>query len=161
MLKKQYFHGTYFNLQAVGHCNNCLANLCEICFEAHQRQRSTAKHTLITLDDMRKKQMELLKEQSVCVARTTLKCFIHPMQDLKLYCVSCDQIACHNCTILLHKGHKFESLVRANKRAIKEFKDAFERNQKFHEYVNDSISRLNGSLPKIDAKADALQVGSE
>lgn len=150
-----------FNLQAVGHCNNCQANLCEICFEAHLRQRSTAKHTLITLDDMRKKQMELLKGQSVCVARTTLKCFIHPTQDLKLYCVSCDQIACHNCTILLHKGHKFESLVRANKRAIKEFKDAFERNQKFHEYVNDSISRLNGSLPKIDAKADALQVGWE
>lgn len=144
--------------QAVGHCVNCQVNLCEICFEAHLRQRSTAKHTLITLDAMRQKQSELLKEQNACVARATLKCFMHPMQDIKLYCVICDQIACHNCTILLHKGHKFESLARATKRAIKEFKDAFERNQKFHEYVNDSISKLYGSLPKINAKADAIQV---
>lgn len=133
-------------------------NLCEICSEAHLRQRSTNKHTVITLEDMRKKQIELLKDQSACVARTTLKCFIHPMQDLKLYCVNCDQIACHNCTILLHKGHKFESLARATKRAIKEFKDAFERNRNFCEYVNDSISKLNGSMPKINAKADAVQV---
>lgn len=80
------------------------------------------------------------------------------MQDLKLYCVICDQVACHNCTILLHKGHKFESIARATKRVLKELKDGFERNQKFHGYVNDSISKLSGSLPKIDVKADAVQV---
>lgn len=104
--------------------------------------------------------MELLKEQNASVAKTILKCFIHPMQDLKLYCINCDQVACHNCTILLHKGHKFEPIARATKREIKEFKDSFERNQKFHEYVNDSISKLGGSMPKINANADTVQVNS-
>lgn len=145
-------------MQAIGHCVNCEVNLCEICLEAHLRQRSTSKHTTITLDDFKKKQHESLKEQNTLITRSTLKCYIHPTQDLKLYCVNCDQVACHNCTILLHKGHKFETIARATKRAVKEFKDSFERNQKFNEYVNDSISKLSGSIAKINAKADAVQV---
>lgn len=98
-------------MQAIGHCVNCQVNLCGICLEAHLRQRSTSKHTTTTLDDFKKKQHESLKEQNTSVTRSTLKCYIHPTQDLKLYCVNCDQVACHNCTILLHKGHKFETIA--------------------------------------------------
>lgn len=37
-------------------------------------------------------------------------------------------------------------------------RDSLERNQKFFDYVNDSISKLSGSVAKIDSKADAIQV---
>lgn len=139
----------------------CQMNLCELCLEAHLRQRSTSKHNVITLQELKTKHDELSKEQSTTTTRPILKCFIHPTQDLKLYCVTCDQVACHNCTILLHKGHKFETMAKAMKHMLKTFRDSLERNQKLTEFVNDSIFRLASSIPKINAKADAVQVITE
>lgn len=68
------------------------------------------------------------------------------------------QVACHNCTILLHKGHKYETILKASKGHLKLIKESLERNRKFHEYVNDSISKLANSVKKIDHRADIVQV---
>lgn len=133
-------------------------NLCELCQEAHLRQRSTSKHHVITLEELKAKHIETIKDQNAVAPRPILKCFIHPTQDLKLFCVNCDQVACHNCTILLHKGHKFETLAKATKHMLKTFRDSLEKNQKFSEFINDSVSKLAGSVSKINAKADAVQV---
>lgn len=129
-------------------------NLCDICHEAHLRQRWTSKHELIGHVDGRNR---LIKNEKLD-SNLIIKCFIHPAQDLKLYCTSCDQVACHNCTILLHKGHKFESIEKASQYIIKSFQESFERNRKYSEFVNGSITKLDGSISKINAKADVVQV---
>lgn len=127
-----------------------------MCKEAHLRQRWTAKHNVIALLD---KQTDAKRDQSnEPVLNASIKCFIHPTQDLKLYCVKCDQVACHNCTILLHKGHLFETIDRAKQHIFKSIKTSFERNQKYHDYVNESVSRLEGSVAKINANADVIRV---
>lgn len=99
-----------------------------------------------------------LKRKNPDTSNETLKCYIHPTQDLKLYCVKCDQVACHNCTILLHKGHKLELIERAKQRKIKSFEESLQRNQQFHDYVNDSMDKLVGNISEINASADAVQV---
>lgn len=114
------------------------------------RQRWTSKHMIIVLTELKKDKQPGLQ--------TSLKCFIHPTQDLKLYCVNCNVVACHNCTILLHKGHKFESIERAKQHIIRKFSEAVERNQRYHDFVNDSIFKLNGSIGKINDKAEIVEV---
>lgn len=109
------------------------------------------------LFDARNKYMKK-ENQNESVSNASLKCFIHPTQDLKLYCVNCDQVACHNCTILLHKGHKFESIERARQYIFKSFEESLKRNQKYSEYVNVSIAKLDASILKINTKADLAQV---
>lgn len=143
--------------KAIAYCVSCDVNLCDICHEAHIRQRSTSKHDMTGLFDARNKYMKK-ENKNESVPNASLKCFIHPTQDLKLYCVNCDQVACHNCTILLHKGHKFESIERARQYIFKSFKESLKRNQKYSEYVNVSIAKLDESILKINTKADLAQV---
>lgn len=137
---------------------NCEVNLCDVCQEAHIRQRWTSKHNVVNLPDFKYKQMDTRKEKQGHPSNALLKCFIHPTQDLKLFCVNCNQVACHNCTILLHKGHNFESIEKAKQHIIGNFKESFERNQRHYEYINGSISNLAVSVSKINDKADIVQV---
>lgn len=133
--------------------------MCDVCHEAHLRQRWTSKHSLIALPDLKSKQIDVLKEKQFGQnSNAPLKCFIHPTQDLKLFCGNCNQVACHNCTILLHKGHKFESIERARQRIFKKFQESLERNQKYHEYINGSVSKLAGCISKINDRAEIVEV---
>lgn len=149
---------TFF--KAIAYCINCEVNLCDICHEAHLRQRWTLKHDVRGLFDLRNRYATKKDNQNGPAANTMLKCFIHPAQDLKLYCLNCDVVACHNCTILLHKGHKFEPIEKAKLHIFKSLKESLQQNQKYHDYVNDSIAKLAGSVSKINAKADVVQVSA-
>lgn len=138
---------------------NCEISLCDVCHEAHLRQRWTSKHSLIALPDLKSKQIDALREKQYgLTSNASLKCFIHPTQDLKLFCTNCNQVACHNCTILLHKGHKFESIERAKLRIIRKFQESVERNQRFYDYINGQSSKLAGSILKINDKAEIVEV---
>lgn len=154
-------------------------NLCELCKEAHVRQKNTSHHIIEAIVELD----EVLGDTKTTQTKLSLKCFVHPSQELKLYCTTCDQVnihlrrplclanefqiqffvfsaqvACHNCTILLHKAHKFESISRASKNNLKLVKESLERNRKFFNYVNDSISKLSASVKKINNQADIVQV---
>lgn len=147
------------------------------------RQRITSRHVIEKLTNVVNPPMN--NSKSVSLPRLPYKCFVHPSQELKLYCTTCDQVwqqqvfslphpppssddefhncifaqvACHNCTILLHKGHKYEPMARAAKQNLKLVKDSLERNRQLCEYVNDSISKLMLSVKKIDLRADVIQV---
>lgn len=137
----------------------CDSILCDLCQEAHLRQRWTAKHSVMALPESKVNRSD--REIDEPIQNATMKCFIHPTQDLKLYCVKCDQVACHNCTILLHKGHQFETIEQAKQHIMKSFQMSVEKNQKFHDRVNYSISKLAGSIAKINANADAIRVRFE
>lgn len=138
------------------------------------RQRTTSRHYVEKLPDIVNQLQQ--NEKPSQLNRIPLKCFIHPTQELKLYCTTCDQVcvrfsfciesfrdtifqvACHNCTILLHKCHKYAPIFKASKHSLKLVKDSLERNRKFCEYVGDSISKLTVSVKKIDQRADLIQV---
>lgn len=133
---------------------DCEINLCNICHEAHLRQRWTSKHNVIASNDNKFQIHSDNKKDK----NAPLKCFVHPKQDVTLFCVNCDQVACHNCTILLHKGHKFETIDGAKDQIIKSFITSVEKNRKLHEYVDESVSQLTGSIAKINASAELVQV---
>lgn len=73
-------------------------NLCGLCHEAHLRQRTTSKHNVITINELKVKHIDTVKDQNAIVPRPILKCFIHPSQDIKLYCLNCNQVCVFNCT---------------------------------------------------------------
>lgn len=88
----------------------------------------------------------------------SLKCFIHPTQELQLYCTNCDQVACHNCTILLHKGHKFETIDNAKQYVIQSLREAVEISKQFQQNFRNSIGELAEGIAKINADAGIVQV---
>ncbi|XP_031617134.1 tripartite motif-containing protein 45 [Contarinia nasturtii] len=152
-LKNENCNQCYDEIKAHAYCLNCDINLCNVCQGVHMRQRWTSKHMVISLPDIKKEKHQGLQ--------TSLKCFVHPTQDLKLYCINCNIVACQNCTILLHKGHKFESIERAKQHIIKKFSESVEQNQRYHDFVNESISKLNGAIVKINDKAEIVKMEIE
>lgn len=134
-------------------------NLCMVCRDAHLQQRWTSKHNVIALlNHVKNKGANVKPDQHISNVSGTLKCFVHPTQDLKLYCLNCDQVACHNCTILLHKGHKFETIDNGKQHAINSLKESVQRSKKFQDNIDNSIYKLTESMAKINADADLVQV---
>lgn len=44
---------------------------------------------------------------------------------------------------------------------LRTFRDSLEKNQKYSEFINESISKLAASIPKINTKADLVKVWKE
>ena len=92
----------------VSRCITCLHFLCEFCTQAHQRGRNTRSHNLISLEEAK-------KMGSVAVTKPSF-CNEHEGEVIKLFCKTCEQAICRDCTVMKHRDHKY-TLV----------KDAFSR----------------------------------
>ena len=95
---------------AVKRCTNCCHFLCEFCTQAHQRGRSTSSHGLVSLEEAK-------KMGSVAVTKPSF-CKEHEGELLKLFCETCDEAICRDCTIVKHREHKYTFV-----------KDAFAKNK--------------------------------
>lgn len=80
------------NTQAIGYCIECNISLCDICKAAHVRQKSTSVHNVQTLTDVQQEWSTLKIEQKILPPRSVIKCFIHPTQEIRLYCINCDEV---------------------------------------------------------------------
>ncbi len=85
---------------AMSRCVECTEFLCMICVTAHRRFRMTKDHRIVLLD--------ALKYDGSTVHRP-VHCPKHDPELFMFYCEVCEELICKECTILMHRGHKFES----------------------------------------------------
>ena len=111
----------------VNRCTTCSYFLCDFCSQAHRRGRNTRSHSLMSLDETR-------KMGSAAVAKPSL-CKEHDGEVMKLFCDTCEEAICRDCTIVKHRDHKYTFV-----------KDAFSRGQQY----------LSNLLCEATAKAAAL-----
>lgn len=111
----------------VNRCTTCSYFLCDFCSQAHRRGRNTRSHSLMSLDEAR-------KMGSAAVAKPSL-CKEHDGEVMKLFCDTCEEAICRDCTIVKHRDHKYTFV-----------KDAFSRGQQ----------DLSNLLFEATAKAAAL-----
>ena len=80
-------------------CNTCSYFLCAFCSQGHRRGRSTRSHKLISLEEAK-------KMGSVAVTKP-LVCKDHEGEVIKLFCETCEEAICRDCTIVKHRDHKY------------------------------------------------------
>ena len=85
---------------AMSRCVECTEFLCVVCVTAHRRFRLTKDHRIILLD--------ALKYDRSTVHRP-VHCPKHDPELFMFYCEVCEELICKECTILMHRGHKYES----------------------------------------------------
>ena len=112
----------------VNRCATCCHFLCEFCTAGHKRGRNTKRHHLLSLEEAK-------QEGSVAVTRPSL-CKEHDGEILKLFCETCDEAICRDCTIVKHREHKYSFV-----------KDAFSNRK-------DSVMKI---LLETKTKAPTLQ----
>ena len=83
----------------VSRCATCCHFLCEFCTAGHKRGRSTKTHRLMSLEEAK-------EEGPIAVTRPS-SCKEHDGEILKLFCETCDEAICRDCTIVKHREHKY------------------------------------------------------
>ncbi|KAM5125449.1 E3 ubiquitin-protein ligase TRIM45 [Mantella aurantiaca] len=82
-------------------CQECKINLCEFCCQAHSRQKRTADHCLLLLQDL----------PSGSSLSPAPYCPLHPLEELRLFCEVCGVPTCRDCSLVQHRGHELGPVV--------------------------------------------------
>ncbi|XP_034101477.1 tripartite motif-containing protein 45 [Drosophila albomicans] len=150
-------------ISATYHCISCTLNLCSLCKEAHERQRSTANHHLRNIMELRRARKQ--KQQQLGLGDSShllLKCGLHGFE-LKAFCVPCQQLACSDCLVLQHRNHRHETVAKAavQLQVAKQLREATEQTRPLCQYAEHSIERLNEIARGINARCDDIQAQVE
>ena len=140
-----------FDVLATATCITCGFNLCNNCKEVHKRH--TSQHELKTID----KKLKKATEKAAMKPDKNIKCLMHSNYELKLFCTTCCQAICAECTVLLHRGHKTTSISKASKVYMQLVKDSMEKTKPMSTYAIHSISKLNDLSKKINNKCDYVE----
>ncbi|XP_041739378.1 uncharacterized protein LOC121571770 [Coregonus clupeaformis] len=77
-----------------GWCVECDEPLCSVCVAAHKRVKLTRDHNV-------------LPQLPPGFSRTAL-CPVHKREQMKFFCVTCDQLTCRDCQLTFHREHKYQ-----------------------------------------------------
>ena len=85
-------------------CKECPCFLCTICASLHSRAKATRKHQLFPIQEA-----ETINPcEFTANARSNFNyCLKHDDELLKLYCETCKEVICRDCTVIDHKGHQY------------------------------------------------------
>ena len=90
-------------VNATGFCKQCTKCFCANCLVIHNKWVSFVDHVVISLDEV-----ACTAFQSPSIKpEVTMNCSSHN-RSLELYCDTCHEFICHNCTVRTHRGHAYD-----------------------------------------------------
>ncbi|XP_072177788.1 uncharacterized protein [Diadema setosum] len=119
------------------YCRECCQILCQRCSSAHAGLRMTQNHTVASISDLLEGKVTFQsKDHSVL-------CPKHTDEKLKLFCVTCLEPICHDCTLIDHsreQGHKLQFLKdfvpTIREKLSSRCKDVAAKSEKFAKFLN-------------------------
>ena len=88
---------------AAGYCKQCTKFYCAECLGIHNKWVTFVDHTVISLDEVARTAFQLLSIKP----EVTMKCSSHG-KSLEIYCETCHDLICSDCTVRIHKGHEYD-----------------------------------------------------
>jgi tripartite motif-containing protein 2/3/tripartite motif-containing protein 71 len=87
-------------------CRDCGKFVCEKCVEMHSEWDEFLKHEVVSMEQVQSNVKQLVPPTK----KVTLYCSLHPDKELELYCETCGELICHNCTVNKHckPEHKYD-----------------------------------------------------
>ena len=85
--------------------------MCKFCETAHKRMNTFKGHEILTLAEVQKLGSKALVKQAFCEK--------HVGEALKLFCETCQQTICRDCTIVDHREHKYNFVADVAERERK------------------------------------------
>ena len=88
---------------AIKFCQQCKKLMCDKCTEMHQMWEDFRDHRIIDTDDAKADTISALTP-----SKKILRCTKHSDKKLKIYCETCSELICSDCTIRIHKTHDYD-----------------------------------------------------
>lgn len=145
-------------------CKNCSEFLCDSCVKAHQRVRLTKDHYIErwpaegSYNSSQSLRHPLPSPVQPVSDRIPSYCDYHEHEIVRLYCDSCSQPICRECTMSEHVGHSFiyiqDAIENSKTITLKLLDDAKTGMQA----IEESISLTQGMAEKVEVRAQAVTV---
>ena len=149
---------------AVEYCHTCGMFACDFCCQVHRRWGGYANHCTVPIGSL-SRSMESLKLPKGSTREVL--CAKHDMQ-LRLYCETCRELICHDCTVKSHDGHNFDLITDQNaethkKRILDSFNKLSDLIQVLDEAAGSVVTqtesiRQRASTAKADIESSASQI---
>ena len=119
-------------------CSECETYLCSGCKTAHSRMKATKLHTTITVEEALKN-----PPKKAVPKKTPTYCEKHPAEEIKLYCLQCDQPLCITCKITIHDGHKSAEVSTAAEQQREVLRKLYNVVQRKKDSANDALDAIS------------------
>ena len=119
------------------YCRECCQVLCQRCSAAHAGLRMTQTHTVANISDLLNGKVTIQSKDH------SMLCPKHADEKLKIFCVTCLEPVCHDCTLIDHsreEGHQLKFLkdfvptIREELSSRQE--EVSEKPEEFSEFLN-------------------------
>ena len=143
---------------ATSQCKDCNEFLCDNCVRAHQRVRLTKDHFIVRFafeSGISKHQPSPSLMQPVS-DRPPSFCDVHDNEVTRLFCDTCNQAICRECTMSEHLGHSFiylqDAVENAKTITLKLLADA----RAGMKAIEESIHLTQGMAERAEVRAQAV-----
>ena len=128
---------------ATSFCCNCGQFICARCTETHQEWDEFSSHEVITLGQLEGDVAQLFPPKKV------MFCSKHSTKELDLYCETCEELVCRDCTVRMHRDHQYDLVTDA----FQKHKDVFVTRL---QPVKQQLDTVTKSLQQLDTQCQQI-----
>ena len=130
---------------ANGFCRDCDKFVCDKCTEIHQTWEEYNTHQIVTIQSVQADAASFIPPK-----KKVLYCQKHKEKLLEIYCETCNELICSNCTIRLHQGHQYDVASDTFAKHKQEITDQLEP-------IKRHLATVNTALHSFDARSKEIQ----
>ena len=141
------------NTNADSYCKQCATFLCPECLHHHNKWKPNAGHQILSdLDEVASTAHQLPRAKQ----EQSMVCTEHN-EPLKIFCESCQQLICHDCTVSKHEKplHQYNLVTDT----YRQRKDAI--NQSCLQPLNEEYNRLVAAQNKLTVKRKEISQNAQ
>ena len=132
----------------VSRCTDCSVFMCEFCVTAHKRITVTKRHQILSLAEVQKLGSKALVHPAFCVK--------HTGETLKLYCETCQETICRDCTIVDHREHKYNFVADVADRERKVVQDTLNKTKAKERAVVEGLNAVQSMKERVQIKVSEV-----
>ena len=137
--------------RAEAFCRQCAVFICRECVKSHKRMKSLASHEVVTLEDLKQG-----RAREIAVKEPpSKKCHIHE-EPLGIYYFDCSSLICRDCTVTVHKEHKFEFSKVAAPITKKKLLEDLNPLREVTVNMSSAIEVLQTTKQEVEAQGDSV-----
>ncbi|CAI8057619.1 E3 ubiquitin-protein ligase TRIM71 [Geodia barretti] len=91
-----------------GFCRDCGQFICQLCLTMHGKWKEFQEHEIASLDEVQETASNMVKPKKV-----SSMCSKHATEPTKIYCETCYELICRDCTVKTHRDHNYDLIPDA------------------------------------------------
>ena len=89
--------------EAVRFCRDCGQYICQACLTVHRKWKDFKEHEILNFDEVAAAASAMKSSK-----KAVMLCPKHTTKSTKIYCETCDELICRDCTIRTHREHNYD-----------------------------------------------------